>query len=133
MKISEVKQSHKYTALVVGETSREKLLQYFPPKYEKVIGHHITVEFGVSPKADLPPQPNDVKVYGYVDSGDGLEVLAVMVDGKLKRNDGNLYHITWSLDPSKYSPKDSNQLLQQQRPKLRLRTIPIQVQPKLLP
>lgn len=99
-----------YTAYVLTDSAREELKQRFTPKYSKFIGHHVTVEFGVDPSTP-PPEDASVKVIGYVDSGDGLEVLVVMVNGKVGRNDGGKYHITWSLDPQKYSPKDSNTVL----------------------
>lgn len=103
-----------YTAYVLDEQSREKLKQKFPPKYKQFIGHHITVQFGVDQNTE-PPEPATLKVVGYVDSGDGLEALVVTVNGELRRSDNSMYHITWSLDPDKYSPKNSNDLLQQKR------------------
>ena len=99
-----------YTAYVLTEESRNKLKEKFPPKYSKFIGHHITYEFGVDSDADLPSNA-EIKVIGYKDSGDGLEVLVVSVDGTSRRKDGNTYHITWSLEPEKYKPVDSNKLL----------------------
>lgn len=99
-----------YTSYVLDETSRNLLLKKFPPKYEKVIAHHVTEEFGVP--ADTPaPEPAKIKVVGYRDSGDGIEALVVAVNGNSTRKDGNKYHITLSLDPSKYTPKDSNEML----------------------
>ena len=99
-----------YTAHVLDEESRTMLLTKFVPKYSKVIGHHVTVDFGV-PEGTPAPNYADVKLVGYIDSGDGLEALVVSVDGTHTRPDGKTYHITWSLDPDQYSPKDSNDLL----------------------
>ena len=99
-----------YTAYVLSEESRNTLMEKFPPKYEKVIAHHITVEFGV-PKGTPPPEEADLKVLGYADSGDGLEALVVSVNGSPKREDGKHFHVTWSLDPVKYKPVDSNDLI----------------------
>jgi len=99
-----------YTAHVLTDESRALLEEKYPPKYPKFIGHHTTVEFGVSEDAEVPPAAQ-VKVLGIVDSEDGLEALVVSVDGKKVRPDGNAYHITWSLDPEKYAPKDSNEML----------------------
>lgn len=86
------------------------LMLRYPPKYSKVLAHHVTVEFGVPSDT---PSPNycDVRLVGYSDSGDGLEALVVSVNGTRDRPDGKIYHITWSLDPDKYAPKDSNDLL----------------------
>jgi len=100
-----------YTAYVLTDESRRRLEEKYPPKYPKFIGHHITVDFGVPAGAEAPEEA-EVKVLGINDSGDGLEALVVSVNGKTKRPDGSKYHITWSLDPERYSPKDSNELLQ---------------------
>ncbi len=99
-----------YTALVLTDESRSILEDKFPPKYDKFIGHHVTIEFGVPSDTPLP-EPASVKLLGKKDSGDGLEVIVVSVNGDVKRPDGGIYHITWSLDPDKYAPKDSNDLL----------------------
>ncbi len=99
-----------YTAHILDEESRTMLMLQFMPKYSKVLAHHVTVKFGV-PEGTPAPNYADVKLVGYIDSGDGLEALVVSVDGTWIRPDGNIYHITWSLDPDKYSPKDSNTLL----------------------
>jgi len=99
-----------YTAYILSDQSRSELEKKFPPKYETFIGHHITVDFGVK-AGTAAPEPAELKVLGSKDSGDGLQALVVSVNGNSKRPDGSMYHITWSLDPEKYSPKDSNELL----------------------
>lgn len=99
-----------YTAYVLDDASRQLLAKQFPPKYPKFIGHHVTVKFGV-PKDAAPPPPAKVTVVGYADSGDGLEALIVTINGLTEREDGSVFHITWSLDPTKYKPKDSNGLV----------------------
>jgi|SRR5271157_569273 len=129
MKISEILMEH-YTAYVLDDASRNALAERFPPKYPKFIGHHITQEFGVGKDAEVP-QPAQAKVIGYADSGDGLEALVVTVGGHADRPDGKRYHITWSLDPEKYSPVDSNNLLSMNKFTL-VRSIPIHTKPELL-
>lgn len=99
-----------YTAYVLDQESRAALAKQFPPKYPEFIGHHITVQFGV-PRDAVAPTAAKVEVVGYTDSGDGLEALVVSVDGETTRPDGKVYHITWSLDRSKYKPVDSNALV----------------------
>lgn len=110
-----------YTAYVLDDGARDALLAKFPPKYPKVIAHHITVQFPV-PQGTEPPAPANVKVIGYADSGDGLEALVCTVNGRSERPDGKRWHITWSLDPEKYSPVDSNKLLAQSKFTLALGT-----------
>ena len=111
MKVDEIL-TEAYTAYIVDQFSRQDLERMFPPKYPRWYGHHITVRFGVPPDTPKPPDPVKVFVYGYADDGHSIEAFAVEIDGQRKRPDGKLYHITWSLDPSKRKPKDSNELLQ---------------------
>lgn len=100
-----------YTAYVLTDKSRAELLQKFPPVYSDVRAHHVTLDFGVPKGTAIPPEAT-IKVVGYSNSGDGLEVLVVTVDGEMVRPDGGLYHITWSIDPtSNYKAKDSVQVL----------------------
>jgi hypothetical protein len=128
MKIKELME--KYTAYTINDESRDALLLKFPPKYEKVIAHHVTNEFGV-PKTTQCPQHAKIKIVGYLDSKDGLETLVVSVNGTTTRPDGKLYHITWSLDPTKYSPKDSNELLHNKKYTI-IKPIEIDTTPQLV-
>jgi len=98
-----------YSAYVLSTPSRERLLGIFPPKYSKLIAHHITVQFG-NVTAESIPVKAEVNVIGYADSGDGIEALVVSVDGSSARPDGSLYHITWSLQGD-YKPVDSNYII----------------------
>ena len=99
-----------YTAYVLTEETREALLELYPPKYDKVIAHHVTVDGGAKKDAPLP-EPAQLKVIGEADSKDGLQALVVSVDGDYQRPDAKVYHITWSIDPDKYFPVDSNALI----------------------
>lgn len=130
MKIQEIIMENNYTAYVLDQGSRDALEKRFPPKYPNFIGHHVTVQFGI-PANSEPPPPAQLKVVGYADSGDGLEALVVSVNGSSTRPDGKIYHITWSLDTSKYKPVDSNELLKAKRFTI-VRSIPINTKPELL-
>lgn len=99
-----------YTYYRLTEISKNKLLRAFPKQYKKLIAHHITEKFGDVDQSDIPSDAN-VQVIGHADSEDGLEALVVTVNGNLRREDGSIYHITWSLDPAKYKPVDSNKLI----------------------
>lgn len=105
-----------YAAYQIDESSRAELLRRFPPKYSDAVAHHITHKYAAT-KADVPPQPQEVNVVGYHDSG-AMEVLVVQVDGRRFQeagNDGgeNFYHITLSLDRAQgVSPRNSNDALQ---------------------
>jgi len=84
-----------YVAYVLDEKSVNILKEAFPPKYPDFIGHHITYRMGTS---IVPAQPKVIEVVGYVDDQEGLEALVVEVDGTIRRIDGGIYHITWSLN-----------------------------------
>ncbi len=121
-----------FTAYKLTDETRQFLLDKFPPKYSKVIAHHVTVDFGVPAGTELPPEA-ELRVVGEGDSGDGLQALVVSVNGSTRRTDGKTYHITWSLEPDKYKPSDSKELLADgiNKWKLKLPT-PIDTTPELL-
>jgi len=97
--------------------ARSYLLDRLPSKYPHVIADHATHEFNITSdrwREDwrvYSSAPSKAMFYGYVNSGDGLECYLVEVDGKSRRPDGKLYHITWSLRPERYKPVDSNRLI----------------------
>jgi len=125
MKLTQlITEGNMYTAYVLTDEARGKLVEKFPPKYEKFIGHHVTEQFGVPKETEAPEQAR-IKVIGRADTGDGLEALVVSVDGSQDRPNGGVYHITWSLDPAKYSPKDSNNLVANSRFSL---SMPVEVE-----
>jgi len=131
MKIREIL-NEMYTAYVLTDASRNELLERFPPKYSKVVAHHVTVSFGVPSDAEAP-EIADLKVIGEADSGDGLQALVVSVNGSYQREDGKTYHITWSLEPDVYKPVDSNALVNsyENRWKMGL-PVPIETEPQVL-
>ena len=121
-----------YLAYELSESSRRELLARFPPKYSDVKADHITVKFPAVPEDAAPPPPDSVAIIGYADSGDGLEALAVEIDGVRERPDGNAYHITLSLDPQRgKEPGHSSELLRSQAP-AQVSPIPIRVVPRIL-
>lgn len=106
-----------YTSYQLTPKTRKYLLDRFPPKHTKVVAHHITHKFGVHSDTK-PPLHADIKVVGYHNNPEGLEALVVSVDGSVDRPDGSVYHITWSLDPEKFKPVDSNKLVRKRDHKL---------------
>lgn len=111
MKLNEVTKRSGYLAFVVPEQVRQDLAKRFPPKYPEFIGHHVTDTFGWPANKPAPEGTATIKVIGYAEE-DGLEALAVTVEGQRLRPDGKQYHITWSLDRSKgKKPVMSNDLL----------------------
>ena len=104
--------SGKYLAFVLDNKSRELLLKAFPPLFDKVICHHVTIKFNDVHEDDVDQflDVKEISVVGYI-SDEYLEALVVKIHDTSKREDGGTYHITLSLDPSKRKPVDSNKLL----------------------
>ena len=97
-----------YTAYVLTKESRDKLLDSFPPVYENVIAHHITVVFGIPKNTHPPKKPKTVQVIGYINDGEGVEGLLVSVNGNTNRDDGSKYHITMSLANGRKAVETNN-------------------------
>jgi uncharacterized protein YjbJ (UPF0337 family) len=85
---------------------RDQLLALFPPRYENVVAHHVTLASGQPGDTPLPADCAGY-VVGHVDDGEGVEALVVTVEGSTDRPDGSTYHVTWSLAPGRRAV-DSN-------------------------
>jgi predicted acyltransferase (DUF342 family) len=103
-----------YLAFVLTEASRVAVLRAFPPKFSRVICHHITVQFNLDAEALQSYKEEfldtELEVVGYV-ADESLEALVVSINGSTRRRDGSIYHITLSLEPPR-KPVDSNKLVQ---------------------
>lgn len=106
---------------------RQRLLERFPPKYDRTVADHVTLQNGASKSTPLPGQV-EARIVGHADDGDGLECLVVAIDGTTDRPDGSTYHITWSLGPGRKAG-ESNDLLREQRWAILDRPITISLDP----
>ena len=107
--------NNKYLAFVLSEASRAELLKKFPPKFERTICHHVTIQFNNIHFDSVPEQPDcDVYVIGYAED-ENIEALAVEIAGQTKRSDGSFFHVTHSLSAPK-KPVDSNKLFDKIKP-----------------
>ena len=123
-----------YSAYELTEESRAELLNSHTPSFSKVICHHITYQFPVKSKDDLPPTPKTVKIIGYnVSRTIGVECFVVEIDGERKREDGSFFHITISVDEAKGArPVQSNELLRKSGFNRMFNPIVLKVIPKVL-
>ena len=100
-----------YLAFKISEASRAELLKRFTTSFSKVICHHVTIEFNLTPEKLRNysfDKDTKVEVVGYA-RGDNIEALSVEINGSNARLDGSFYHVTLSLQaPAK--PVDSNKL-----------------------
>ena len=106
---------------------RERLLELFPPRYQRTIADHVTLHAGASADSPLPRQ-FDAEIVGRADDGESLECLVVAVGGTTDRPDGSTYHITWSLGSGRKA-KESNDVLRDHGWKHIGRRIPIRLEP----
>ena len=98
-----------YSAYVIDEVSRKRILDVFSPKFPETIAHHVTYRF---PDQEPPPVVELYEVVGYA-SNHRLECLIVSLDGLLERPEGGIYHITLSIDREQGAkPVQSNQVIQ---------------------
>jgi hypothetical protein len=95
---------------LLAEGDRERLLQQFPPRFEKTVAHHVTLKT----EAENGPLPSEVKarIVGRTDDGNGVEAMVVEIDGTTDRPDGSTYHITWSLGDGRRA-RESNDVLRE--------------------
>ncbi|HEX2803376.1 MAG TPA: hypothetical protein VHN55_05260 [Sphingomicrobium sp.] len=106
---------------------RERLLERFPPKYERVIADHVTLQVGATESTPLPREFS-AEIVGRADDGESLECLVVAMGGTTDRPDGSTYHITWSLGPGRKA-KESNDVLREKGWKAIERPIAVELDP----
>ena len=99
---------------VIGWTldadERTSLLDRFPPRYAKVVAHHVTL----ATDAEQRELPSDVRaaMVGRTDDDRGVEAMVVTIDGGTARPDGSTFHITWSLGDGRRA-RESNDVLKE--------------------
>lgn len=94
---------------LVDEPQKPTLLERFPPVYQQVVAHHVTLQSGLPDDAPLSPDVTAV-IVGEADDGKGVQALVVEIDGTTDRPDGSTYHITWSLADGREA-KESNDVI----------------------
>jgi hypothetical protein len=94
-----------YVGWLVDPSQRPTLLTRFPPRYAKVVAHHVTLK--LDDRNAKPPGQVEAEIVGEVDSGAGVQALIVAIDGSCARPDGGTFHITWSLAPG-HQARESN-------------------------
>jgi hypothetical protein len=116
------------TGWKIADDERLALLERFPPRYENVIAHHVTLRVGATPETPLPRKPETARIVGRADDGESLECMVVELDGTTDRPDGSTYHITWSLGPGRRA-RESNDLLRDQGWEHIDAPIPVELEP----
>jgi len=108
--------SNSYLAYELSPTARGSLLVLKPPKFEKVVCHHVTIVFRPTESEfeevmrRISAHSLVVEAYGYT-SDESLECISVLVNNQPKRLFNGFYHLTHSLGVGR-KPNDSNKLLE---------------------
>jgi len=112
------------------------LVDYSKPMFDTFVGHHVTVKFKAS-DSDPLPERGIYNVVGYAYekerkmNGGGIEAWVIEINGSTTREDGEIYHLTWS-HSSGYSAKDSKRLVKSGWEKLD-KPIRINMRPDFIP
>ena len=111
---------------LLAQDDRERLLEQFPPRFEKAVAHHVTLKTD----AEQDPLPPEVKaqIVGRADDEKGVEAMVVTIDGTTDRPDGSTYHITWSLADGRRA-RESNDVLKERGWEELDHPIPIKLEP----
>jgi hypothetical protein len=100
-----------YTGWLVDNDERGALLARFPPRYQRVVAHHVTLKFG--DETARPPGEVIAEIVGEADDGLGVQALVVAIAGSPARPDGGTFHITWSLAEGREA-RESNAVIAMQ-------------------
>lgn len=98
-----------YVGWRLPDTERQRLLTLFPPQFDRVVAHHVTLQFGVTSLVPLPDAHAGVVVAQVVDPT-GVQALVMQIGGTTRRPSGGTYHVTWSLAAGR-KPVESNQVI----------------------
>jgi hypothetical protein len=97
-----------YTGWLVDAAARDGLLARLPPRYPRVVAHHVTLKFG--DRAGAPPTDTLGEIVGEADDGCGVQAMVVRIAGSTDRPDGGTFHITWSLADGREA-RESNDVI----------------------
>ena len=88
---------------------REGLIEYFPPRYPKIVADHVTLRHGTDSCTPLPTACRG-EIIAEVDDGAGVQAFVVFIEGTTERGDGSHFHATWSLGVGRQA-KESNAVI----------------------
>jgi hypothetical protein len=100
--------THFYTGWLVDPDARETLLARFPPRYGRIVAHHVTLKFGDTTAS--APAETVGEIVGEADDLVGVQALVVAIGGSPARPDGGVFHITWSLAEGR-DARESNDVI----------------------
>jgi hypothetical protein len=97
-----------YSGWLISNNSIQQIKNLFEQTHPDFIGHHVTYMFGDD--SELSPEAT-LKIIGQCTTNK-IQCFVITVNDEIIRPDGNLYHLTWSIDKSKGAkPVDSNKAI----------------------
>ena len=94
----------------LDEAERATLLKQYPPRFAKVVAHHVTLATDAEDR-ELPGAVR-AEIVGRADDDQGVDAMVVAIDGDTARPDGSTFHITWSLGEGRRA-RESNDVLRE--------------------
>ena len=94
----------------LDEAERATLLKQYPPRFAKVVAHHVTLATDAEDR-ELPDAVR-AEIVGRADDDQGVDAMVVAIDGDTARPDGSTFHITWSLGEGRRA-RESNDVLKE--------------------
>ncbi|MBP0445627.1 hypothetical protein J8J14_12655 [Roseomonas sp. SSH11] len=94
---------------LLPQEERGPLLALVPPRYPRLVAHHVTLKPGVGKDHPLRPE-KEGRIVGVADDGKGVQALVVEIGGTTDRPDGSTWHITWSLGAGR-KPVESSDVI----------------------
>ena len=94
---------HLYLAFVLDDRSRDELIRLTKPQFSNIKCHHVTIDFDLTVESlvhhfNCVGKTVTVLAYGEF-NGDGVDGVAVSINGFRNRNDGSFFHVTTSIEP----------------------------------
>ena len=118
-----------YTGWLVDPATRPALLARFPPRFDRVVAHHVTLKFG--DRAAAPPGEVSAEMVGEACDEAGVQAMVVRIDGATGRPDGGTFHITWSLAEGREA-RESNAVIAARGWRPFAAPVPVRLLPKPL-
>ena len=116
---------------LLDQEDREQLLVVLPAAYARIVAHHVTLSVD-TPLDSVLPTERVGAVLDLADDGAGVQALVVEIGGTVRRPDGSVFHITWSLADGRKAVESNDVICRLGWTPLPDR-IQIRLEPRLLP
>jgi hypothetical protein len=119
-----------YVGWLLDPDARPSLLASLPPRYARVVAHHVTLKF--DDRSATAPDDTVGQIVGEADDGAGVQAMVVRIAGDVARPDGGTFHITWSLAEGREA-RESNDVIAERGWRAFDRPLPVRLLAKRAP